>query len=104
MNILLDGGLPEEIGGYPIYPDFRNMIQFERALAVLDGTLRIYEVGGGVRTVEAGAGETGGISLPGTNAYANEIRYFADCVKAGRDCDIVKPEELETVIDILRGI
>ena len=33
MNILLDGGLPEEIGGYPIYPDFRNMIQFERALA-----------------------------------------------------------------------
>ena len=86
----------------PFTAGFR--FQFERALAVLDGTLRIYEVGGGVRTVEAGAGETGGISLPGTNAYANEIRYFADCVKAGRDCDIVKPEELETVIDILRGI
>ena len=32
-HVLLSIGLPEEIGGYPIYPDFRNMIQFERALA-----------------------------------------------------------------------
>ena len=44
MNILLDGGLPEEIGGYPIYPDFRNMIQFERALAdeKLPDTAKVY--------------------------------------------------------------
>ena len=52
----------------------------------------------------SGTGETGGIDLPQTNAYANEIRYFADCVKAGREADMVKPNELETVIDILKAI
>ena len=32
MNILLEDGLPEEIDGIPIYPDFRNMIRFELLL------------------------------------------------------------------------
>lgn len=31
MN-LLETGLPEQLGGVPIYPDFRNMIRFELAL------------------------------------------------------------------------
>lgn len=31
MN-LLETGLPKELGGVPIYPDFRNMIRFELAL------------------------------------------------------------------------
>ena len=46
----------------------------------------------------------GDIGLPKSNAYANEIRYFADCVKSGVFPDKVKPEELETVIDILKAI
>lgn len=32
MNILLEDGLPEEIDGMPIFPDFRNMIRFELLL------------------------------------------------------------------------
>ena len=87
---------------YPFTAGFR--FQFERALVVLDGTLRIYGTDGCIDGMAAGEGETGGIRLPQTNAYANEIRYFADCVKAGRDADIVRPEELETVIDILKSL
>ena len=33
MNILLDGGLPEEIGGDPLSPGFRHMMQVARAAA-----------------------------------------------------------------------
>lgn len=32
MNLLLEAGLPEEIEGIPISPDFRNMIRFEMLL------------------------------------------------------------------------
>lgn len=32
MNLLLETGLPQEIGGIPISPDFRNMIRFELIL------------------------------------------------------------------------
>lgn len=32
MNLLLENGLPEEIDGRPIFPDFRNMIRFEQLL------------------------------------------------------------------------
>lgn len=87
---------------YPFHATYR--FQFEKALIVLDGALTVYEVDGKTFTVGADGGETGGIELPPTNAYANEIRYFADCVKAGRDADRVKEEELETVVKILQGI
>ena len=87
---------------YPFHATYR--FQFEKALIVLDGALTVYEVDGKTFTVGADGGETGGIELPPTNAYANEIRYFADCVKAGRDADRVKEEELETVVKILKEI
>lgn len=87
---------------YPFHATYR--FQFEKALVVLDGALTVYEVDGETFTVGAGSGETGGIELPPTNAYANEIRYFADCVKAGCDAERVKEEELETVVKILKGI
>lgn len=87
---------------YPFHASYR--FQFEKALIVLDGALTVYEADGKTFTVGADGGETGGIELPPTNAYANEIRYFADCVKAGRDADRVKEKELETVVKILKGI
>ena len=87
---------------YPFHATYR--FQFEKALIVLDGALTVYEVDGKTFTVGADGGETGGLELPPTNAYANEIRYFADCVKAGCDADRVKEEELETVVKILKGI
>lgn len=86
---------------FPFQGKFR--FQFEKALVVMDDTLKIYQADGEVLSLNAGEGETGGIALPQTNAYANEIRYFTDCVKAGVPADKVKPEELEQVIDILKS-
>lgn len=87
---------------YPFRATYR--FQFEKALVVMDGTLKVYEVDGKTFTVGAGGSETGNIELPQTNAYANEIRYFADCVKSGHDADRVKEDELETVVRILKSI
>ena len=39
----------------------------------------------------------GVINLTDMGPYANEIRYFADCVLQGVPCDKVKAEELKTV-------
>ena len=46
----------------------------------------------------------GDIDLPQTNAYAEEIRYFKDCVNEGRFPDKVKPEELKQVLHILNTL
>ena len=87
---------------YPFSAKFR--FQFENAvLSNESGKLMIYERGG--ETIDWSAkdvGEMGAIDLPQTDAYANEIRYFTDCVK--NDCapDKVKAEELKTVIEILQ--
>ncbi len=89
-------------GGYPFGAKFR--FQFEKALVVWEGEFKIYQADGQVLSLSSGEGESGVINLPKTNAYANEIRYFTDCVKAGVDADKVKAEELETVIDILNAI
>ena len=48
--------------------------------------------------------DTGNIGLPASDAYANEINYFADCVRTGKDPEKVKPDGLETVIDILKSL
>ena len=87
---------------YPFQARFR--FQFEKALVVWEKELKVYDCEGNVLSVATEEGETGGINLPKSNAYANEIRYFTDCVKAGVDPDKVKPEELETVIDILNSL
>ena len=49
-------------------------------------------------------GDTGSINLPKSNAYANEIRYFTDCVIGDTFPEKVKGEELETVIRILNNL
>ena len=41
------------------------------------------------------------LGLSDMGPYANEIRYFTDCVLAGKNADKVKPQELATVINIL---
>lgn len=87
----------------PFTATFR--FQFEGAVAVFDGQkLTVYETGGTTRDLSAGdQGEAGVINLPKTNAYANEIAYFADCVENGKPADIVKPNELKTVLDLLKA-
>lgn len=88
---------------YPFQASFR--FQFERAVIANEaGRLMVYEKDG--KTFQAGADEqqSGTINLPQTDGYYNEIRYFTDCVLAGRDADIVKQEELETVLDLLTAL
>ena len=90
---------------YPFRAAFR--FQFERAVVAWEqGEMTIYEADGSVwNPVGADAqGDTGSIGLPQSDAYANEIRYFADCVKAGRVPDKVRPAELETVLAYLKAM
>ena len=91
-------------GCYPFGPTFR--FQFEKAVVENQkGKLMIYEASGNVIDLsKESEGDTGDINLPKSNAYANEIRYFTDCVLADRFPDKVKPEELEAVIEILNKL
>lgn len=77
--------------------------QFERAvMEYKDGTLTIFHQDGRSEAfVQDEDAPENGINLPKSNAYYNEIRYFTDCVLAGRDCDRVRPEELEAVLDTI---
>ena len=64
--------------------------------------LKVYPSDGAPFAVAAEAGAApNGINLPASNAYYNEIRYFTDCVLEGRFPDRVKPEELESVLDLI---
>lgn len=89
---------------YPFTAQFR--FQFEDAIISNEGQgLKIYERGGNTVSLdEAATGDTGEINLPKSGAYAEEIAYFVDCVKENTPASKVKPEELETVIDILNSL
>ena len=90
---------------YPFKAAFR--FQFEHAVAAWEnGEMKIYEENGKIWSpVSGGDGlDTGNIGLPASDAYANEIRYFTDCVENGSFPDKVKPEELECVLDILNTL
>ncbi|MBR7133040.1 MAG: Gfo/Idh/MocA family oxidoreductase [Clostridia bacterium] len=89
---------------YPFSAKFR--FQFEKAvIANEEGGLKIYERDGKVIGLnEAATGDTGEINLPKSDAYANEIIYFVDCVKNNRPVEKVKPYQLEAVIDILNSL
>ena len=88
----------------PFTATFR--FQFEKAVAIYDGQkLTILETDGA--TLDFSAGEQGGagvINLPKTDAYANEIAYFTDCVANNKPVDKIKPDELKAVLDILKQL
>ena len=42
--------------------------------------------------------------IPKSDGYFNELRYFADCVKAGKKPEVIHPAELETVMDIIAEV
>ena len=75
-------------------------------LAWENSEMKIYEENGKIWSpISGGDGlDTGNIGLPASDAYANEIRYFTDCVENGSFPDKVKPEELECVLDILNTL
>lgn len=80
--------------------------QFKDALITyIDGKCTVYQNDDTILDLSAGdVGGAGSIDLPRTNAYANEIRYFTDCVLTGKDPNKIKAAELETVIEILNGL
>lgn len=87
---------------YPFTVRFR--FQFENAIVAWENDkCVIYETNGNIIDLTKDAeGDTGEINLPKSDAYANEIRYFADCVLEGCFPNKVKPEELSTVIGLLK--
>lgn len=91
-------------GCYPFSARF--LFQFEGAVVTWENDeMTVYEADDTkFCPISQDGGDTGDIGLPKSNAYANEIRYFADCVKSGVFPDKVKPEELETVIDLLKSL
>jgi len=87
----------------PFTASFR--FQFEDATVVLEkGELNIYKSDNTIEQLPKEAGGNATINLPATNAYFNELRYFTDCVIAGKPADKIKPEELETVLDTISMI
>ena len=89
---------------YPFTASFR--FQFEKAILAFERQqCMLYEEDGTVTDLtEAAEGDTGGINLPKSDAYANEIHYFTKCVLEDRFPERVKPGELRQVIEILRHL
>lgn len=89
---------------YPFTAEFR--FQFENAVVSSeDGKMIIYLPDDKKIDLSQDAdGDTGNINLPKSNAYANEIIYFADCVKNNLPVEKVKAHELEGVLKILNNI
>ena len=89
---------------YPFKAHFR--FQFENAVVVKEENgLIIYDKDNGVissSTVNNDK-EGGVINLPTTNAYANEIEYFLDCVVNNKEIEIIKSEQLEKVLELLEN-
>jgi len=91
-------------GSYPFTPGYR--FQFEGAVVEMEkGMIKVYESNGTVLNLSEGHdGDIGDMTMPKSDAYANEIQYFADCVRKDKPVEKMKPEELETVIDILKKL
>ncbi|MBP3938264.1 MAG: Gfo/Idh/MocA family oxidoreductase [Clostridia bacterium] len=89
---------------YPFTAEFR--FQFEDAVVASENGKMIIHLRNDEKidlSVEAD-GDTGNINLPKSNAYANEIQYFADCVENNKPVEKFKQEELECVLEILNNL
>lgn len=96
-----------EAAGYkaPLGFSARYRFQFENALLVYENNVcTLYEPGGKSTVLEFNAenGTTPG-NLPLSNAFANELIYFAKCVEEGVFPDKIKEEEVRAVIGILES-
>lgn len=89
---------------YPFTAEFR--FQFEDAIVANEnGKMIIYcRDDKKIDLSQDAEGDTGSINLPKSDAYANEIHYFADCVINNKPVDKVKPEELACVLKLLNSL
>lgn len=88
-------------GSMPFSAGFR--MQFEKAVVCFEkGELIAYPIDGEpIHLAQQPKVTEGVINLSDMGPYANEIRYFTDCVLNHQKPDKVKPDELETVIRLL---
>ena len=89
---------------YPFTAEFR--FQFENAVVANENGKMLIHLRDDQRIdlSEDAEGDTGDINLPKSNAYANEIRYFADCVINNTPVEKVQSEELRCVLNILNNL
>ena len=89
---------------YPFTAEFR--FQFEDAVVANENGKMLIHLRDDqkIDLSEDAEGETGDINLPKSNAYANEIRYFADCVINNTPVEKVRSEELRCVLNILNNL
>lgn len=79
--------------------------QFEHALMEYkDGILTVYREKEKPVTISGEDDAGKDVTAMGSDAYFNEIRYFADCVLAAKPCDKVKPQELIDVLEMIETI
>ena len=89
---------------YPFTAQFR--FQFEDAIVANEnGKMIIYlRDDERIDLSEEAEGDTGNINLPKSDAYANEIHYFFDCVVNDKPVEKINPEELRGVLKILKSL
>ena len=89
---------------YPFTAEFR--FHFEDAIVANENGKMMIHCKDGVKIdlSQDAQGDTGEINLPDSDAYANEINYFADCVLNDKPADKIKPEELSCVLGILNSL
>lgn len=89
---------------YPFTAEFR--FQFEEAVVSNEnGRMMIYlKNDEKIDLSKEAEGDTGNINLPKSNAYANEIIYFADCVRNQKPVEKIKPEELKGILSIMNNL
>ena len=89
----------------PFKAGFR--FQFEKALLELEnGVLTVYETENDniFKPFDCTQSNEEGGYIIQSDAYGNEIKYFTKCVLENKEPDIIKPSELEKVIDILNNL
>lgn len=89
---------------YPFTAQFR--FQFEDAIVANEnGKMMIYlRDDEKIDLSEEAEGDTGNINLPKSDAYANEIHYFFDCVVNNKPVEKINSEELRGVLKILKSL
>lgn len=111
VNVTYDFGdffINTEASWYAAPYVFKAGFRFQFENALIENTqqgFKVYERSGKVIDLNnESCDDTGDINLPKSDAYAEEIKYFTDCVKNNLETDKIIPDELETVIDILNNL
>lgn len=80
-------------------------VAFDKALALCrDGTLTVFEADREPYTLCETQQQSTGISVPATDMYDRELRHFVDCIAQNRPSELLKPDEILAVLDVLEHL